>query len=323
MKSLITGASGFAGRHLVQHLLSQGDEVVACDLATPTSGQAGTWPQTERLTHVTLDVTDEQACWDVLADTRPTAIYHLAGMAHVMHAEQNPELCLAVNRDGCRNMLASCLDGFANVRFLFVSTAEVYGRVDANQLPVREGHPLRPATAYALSKAQAEMHVHRAAAQGLHCLIARAFNHIGPGQSDDFVTAAFAHQIARIEAGLQEPVMHVGNLAAVRDFSDVRDTVAAYRLCLMEGQPGEVLNVTSGQAVSIQLILDALLSLSEVEVKVEQDPTRMRPVDVPLFHGSTEHLTERCGHTPHYALVDTLQTVLDYWRERVALAPER
>jgi GDP-4-dehydro-6-deoxy-D-mannose reductase len=314
----VTGAGGFAGRHLVDHLLAMGDEVVASDTTTPSEPE----PRTG-IEHVVLDVTDEQACWELLGEWRPDVVYHLAGIAHVSRAEQEPERCLAVNRDGCRNMLNSCIDGFANVRVLFVSTAEVYGPVVQEAMPVHEDHPLRPATVYALSKAQAEMAVHLAVARGLHAVIARAFNHIGPGQSDDFVTAAFAHQIARIEAGLQDPVMHVGNLDAVRDFSDVRDTVAAYRLCLLHGQPGEVLNVTSGQAVSIRRILDALISMSTAEVSVEQDPSRLRPVDVPVFHGSYERLRERCGHAPERALEDTLRGVLDYWRASVAMGSER
>lgn len=313
MRSLVTGARGFAGQHLVQHLLAMGDEVVASDAAPVPEGEAST----EGLKHAVLDVTDEQACWDVLDDCRPEAVYHLAGMAHVMHAEQNPTRCMEVNRDGCRNMLEACLNGFANARFLFVSTAEVYGRVAQEAMPVVETQPLNPSTVYALSKSQAEMQTHLAVARGLHAVIARAFNHIGPGQSRDFVTAAFAHQIASIEAGLQDPVMHVGNLQAVRDFSDVRDTVAAYRLCLMNGDAGEVLNVTSGLAVSIQEILDVLISLARCELSVEVDPARMRPLEVPRFHGSAEHLRERCGHTPEHDLKETLQGVLDYWRASV------
>ncbi len=317
MRALVTGAAGFAGRHLVEHLLACGDEVVASDReGGPDDVPAGA-------THAPLDVTDEQACWELLADARPDLVFHLAGVAHVVRAEQDPARCLAVNRDGTRNMLQACLDGFANVRVLLVSTAEVYGRVEPERMPVTEEQPLRPATVYALSKAQAEMEAQVAAARGLHVVVARAFNHIGPGQSDDFVTAAFAHQIARIEAGLQEPVMRVGNLSAVRDFSDVRDTVEAYRLCLAAGAPGEVLNVTSGLAVSIQRILDALLALSETEIRVEQDPALLRPVDVPAFHGSPERLRARTGHAPERPLEETLATVLDYWRASVARSPAR
>lgn len=319
MRALVTGARGFAGHHLVAHLLSMGDEVVASDATLVPDGEA----TADGLKHAVLDVTDEQACWDLLDDCRPDAVYHLAGMAHVMHAEQDPTRCMAVNRDGCRNMLEACLDGFANVRFLFVSTAEVYGRVSPEAMPVEETHPLCPSTVYALSKAQAEMQAHLSVARGLHAVIVRAFNHIGPGQSRDFVTAAFAHQIASIEAGLQSPVMHVGNLQAVRDFSDVRDTAAAYRLCLMNGEAGEVLNVTSGLAVSIQKILDVLISLSSCELSVEVDPARMRPLEVPKFHGSTERLRARCGHEPEHSLEDTLQGVLDYWRASVKLDPAR
>jgi GDP-4-dehydro-6-deoxy-D-mannose reductase len=319
MKAFVTGAGGFAGTHLVRHLSAGGHEVVATDLVAPPSTVEG-------VQCLPLDVTDEQACWNLLTDCKPDRVFHLAGMAHVMHAEADAARCFEVNAGGCRNMLEACLDGHARVRFLFVSSAEAYGRVSVADLPVGEDHPLRPATAYAASKACGEMHVSHAVARGLHAVVARAFNHIGPHQSDDFVTAAFAHQIARIEAGLQDPVLQVGNLAAVRDFSDVRDTVAAYESCLEHGLPGEVFNVTSGWAVSIQEILDGLVSLSPGEILVEQDPARLRPIDVPVFQGSAERLRERTGHRPAYDLKQALAGVLDYWRATVASegrVPER
>ena len=316
MRVLITGAGGFAGSHLVELLAQAGDEVVASDRTAPEGVPDG-------VESVALDVTDVDACWNLLTDAKPGAIYHLAGQSHVARAEADPAGCLAVNTGGTANVLQACLDGHANVRVLVVSSAEVYGRVAPDQLPVREDHPLRPATAYALSKAQAEMHVHRAAALGLHAVIARAFNHIGPRQSDDFVASAFAHQVARIEAGQQEPVLRVGNLDAVRDFSDVRDTVAAYRLCLAAGQPGEVFNVTSGEAVPVRQILDRLVELARCEIAVEQDPARMRPVDVPVFHGSPERLHERTGFRPTHTVADCLADVLDYWRASVERRPER
>lgn len=312
MRVLVTGASGFAGRHLVSTLVGQDHQVTAADRSADAAGHP------EGVEAVALDVTDPGACWDVLHGARPDLLIHLAAVAHVAEAERDAERCHTVNVGGTANLLQACLDGHANVRTLFVSSAEVYGPVGPEGMPVTEDQPLRPGTAYAASKACAEMRCHHAVAQGLHVVIARAFNHIGPGQSEAFVASAFARQVARIEAGLQEPVLAVGNLDAVRDFSDVRATVVGYLACLEVGQPGDVFNVTSGAALSIRELLDTLLSLSEVPIRVEQDPARLRPLDVPVFHGSGARLAEACGYQPRFDARQTLGDVLDDWRQRVA-----
>lgn len=316
MRALVTGARGFAGSHLVEALLAAGHEVVASDRALPEALPGGA-------VSAELDVTDGDACWDVLTAQRPDAIFHLAGVAHVAQAESDPDTCLAVNVDGTRNLLDACLAGHAHVRVLLVSSAEVYGRVDPANLPVVEVHPLRPGTLYAASKACAEMHAHHAVARGLHVVVARAFNHIGPRQSDAFVAAAFAHQVARIEAGLQEPVVRVGNLEAVRDLSDVRDTVQGYLAALLRGEPGDVFNVTSGARVRIRDLLDTLLALSSVAIRVEVDAALLRPLDVPEFHGSGAFLAARSGWAPTFDLRRTLSDVLDYWRATVSRAEVR
>jgi len=316
MRALVTGAAGFAGSHLVEHLLACGDEVIACDHQAVQG-----LPPAVRCER--LDVTDGQATWELLTATRPTAVYHLAGIAHVVRAEADARECQRINAGGTRELLEACLEGHAGIRVLLVSSAEVYGRVAPADLPVREEHPLRPATAYAASKACAEMHAHHAVARGLHVVIARAFNHIGPRQSADFVAAAFARQIALIEAGLQEPRLRVGNLAARRDLSDVRDTVADYRACLVHGSPGEVFNVASGRALEIAQLLDVLAGLSRVPIHVEVDPERLRPVDVPVFHGDPGRLRDRAGPRPARPLEETLGALLDYWRATVAREPER
>lgn len=311
MKALVTGAAGFAGRHLIECLLGQGHDVVAADRNQPAV------PYPEGVESVELDVIDEQACWESVHAARPDLLLHLAGMARVDLAESVPDLCRAVNIAGTQNMLSACLDGHAGVRFLLVSSAEVYGRVDAADLPVSEDHPLCPGTAYAVSKACAEMHLQHAVARGLHAVVARAFNHIGPGQSDDFVSAAFAHQVARIEAGLQPPLLSVGNLEAVRDFSDVRHTVTGYLACLEAGQPGDVFNVTSGAAIKIRSILDVLTGMSSVPIEVAVDADRLRPLDVPVFHGSGDRLAVASGFRPRFDIEATLADVLDYWRDKV------
>jgi GDP-4-dehydro-6-deoxy-D-mannose reductase len=312
VKALVTGAAGFAGRHLIDCLQSQGHQVTAADARQPAV------PFGPDVESVLLDVTDEQACWEALHNAQPELLFHLAGVAHVGQAEADPSRCLAVNADGTRHMINACLDGHAATRFLLVSSAEVYGRVQDENLPVTEDHPLRPATVYAASKACAEMFLHHGVSRGLQGVVARAFNHIGPGQSDDFVAAAFAHQVARIEAGLQPPVLNVGNLEAIRDFSDVRHTVVGYLACLEVGQPGDVFNVTSGAAIKIRSIVDALSELSSATISVEVDQERLRPVDVPVFSGSGKLLADASGFAPQFDLSATLADVLNYWRAKVA-----
>ena len=312
MKALVTGAGGFTGPHLVASLLAGGHEVAGCGQGERPAGLP------EGVAWTEIDVTDADACWNLLDEHRPAVVYHLAGFSHVAHAEAAPDTALAVNLGGTRNLLQACLDGFANTRFVLASSAEVYGRVDPADLPVRETQPLRPGTAYALSKATAEMAVHHAVARGAHAVIARTFNHIGPGQSEDFVAAAFARQIARIEAGEQDPVIQVGNLEAVRDFSDVRDTVVGYQEIARVGEPGEVFNLTSGAALAVRELLDVLLELSSAEIEVQVDPGRLRPLDVPVFNGSGALLQERSGYAPRLDLRRTLGDVLADWRERVS-----
>lgn len=311
MLALVTGAAGFAGRHLVQALTQAGHEVVGTDLAV-----AGD-PPTCSAWHA-LDVTDAQACATLLSSVCPDRLFHLAGQAHVGQAEQDPERCLAVNFGGTRAVLQACLAGSPSTRVLVISSAEVYGAVPPADLPVSEESPLRPATAYALSKAAAEMAARYASAKGLAVVILRPFNHIGPGQSDDFVASAFAHQLARIEAGKQEPVIRVGNLSAVRDLTDVRDTVRGYLRAAEAGRDGAVYNVTSGTPVSIRELLDTLLDLCREKVSVAEDPARMRPEDQPVFHGSGARLLAETGFRAELDLRGTLEGVLDYWRDMEA-----
>ncbi len=316
MRALVTGAGGFAGRHLAAELLVQGHAVTACGLAG-----AGTPPDGARW--LDLDVTDAQACRAVLAAERPEWIFHLAGVAHVGRAEAAPDECLRVNFGGTRSVLAAALEHAPAARVVLASSAEAYGRVPPDALPVTEERALRPATLYAASKAAAEMLAHHAAARGLDVVILRPFNHAGPGQSDDFVTAAFARQLARIEAGCQEPVMRVGNLSAVRDLCDVRDVARAYVGAARAARAGEAYNVTTGRGVAVSEILDTLRALARVPVRVETDPARLRPVDVPVFHGCGEKLARDTGVRLVLDLQTTLRDVLDYWRAIEPAGSER
>lgn len=307
MRALVTGAAGFAGRHLCAALAAGGHDVLGTGLAgTPALPKGVAWAD--------LDVTDGAACRALLAAARPEWIFHLAGWSHVGRAEAAPEECLRVNFGGTRALLEACLAAAPRARVLLASSPEVYGRTPPGAPPLTEGMPLRPATVYGVSKAAVEAAGHHAVARGLDVVILRPFNHVGPGQVDDFVTAAFARQLARIEAGRQEPVLHVGNLSAVRDVADVRDVVVAYVRAAQAARSGEAYNVTSGRAVSVQELLDELRALARVPVRVEQDPARLRAVEVPVIHGSGEKLLRDTGVRIALDLRRTLGDVLAYWR---------
>ncbi len=315
MRALVTGAEGFAGRHLLEHLAGAGHEVHATARDAPGDGPAARW--------LPLDVRDADACGRALSEAEPAWVFHLAGFAHVGQAEQRRDECLAVNFGGTRALLDACRDAAPDARVIVVSSAEVYGPVTPDAVPLTEAAAVRPATTYAVSKAAAELAVHHAVARGLHAVVLRAFNHIGPGQSPDFVSAAFARQLAEIEAGRREPVLRVGNLEAVREFSDVRDTVGAYVLAAERAAAGSVYNVAGGAVVSIRELLDQLLDLTGVRVEVQTDPERMRPVDVPVLSGSDARFHAEVGQVHHRPLRETLADVLAYWRAKVLEAPSR
>jgi GDP-4-dehydro-6-deoxy-D-mannose reductase len=204
------------------------------------------------------------------------------------------------------------------VRLLVIGSNEEYGAPQPDELPQTEESPLRPHSPYAVSKiAQDFLGFQYHLAYGLPVVRVRPFNHTGPGQSPRFVIPAFASQIARIETGLQEPVVKVGNLEAARDFTDVRDIVRAYHLAVTRGRPGEVYNLASGQPQSVRGLLETLLSYSEVQIRVERDPARYRPVDVPVVCGSADKFHRLTGWKAEIPFEQTLRDVLEYWREQV------
>jgi len=203
-------------------------------------------------------------------------------------------------------------------RILVVGSADEYGIVLPEELPISETNPLRPNSPYAVSKVAQDMLGYQYyASHKLPVVRVRPFNHIGPGQSAAFVTADFAKQIAEVEAGLREPVMRVGNLGARRDFSDVRDIIHGYYLALSEGEPGEVYNLGAERSYSIRQVLDGLLALSETRVAVEQDPKRLRPSDVPEILADCTRFRSRTGWRAEIPLERSLEDILNYWRSRI------
>ncbi|HVZ21626.1 MAG TPA: GDP-mannose 4,6-dehydratase [Vicinamibacterales bacterium] len=309
-RTLITGATGFAGRHLLKELLGREQPVSAWSHA---GGRRRVTPAEDpRIAWRAVDLLDAAAVRDALAADPPSVIFHCAGVANVHTAWTAPEQSLRVNALGTHHLLdAARRSGFTG-RIVVVSSALVYRPSSA---PIGEDHPIGPDTPYGVSKVAQEM---LATASGLDVVIARPFNHAGPGQDPGFVTSAFARQVAEIEAGLVPPVLRVGNLDARRDLTDVRDTVRAYRMLADAGRSGRPYNVCSGTAYRVRDLLDVLLSLAGVPVRVETDPARLRPSDNPLVLGSRARITEETGWMPEIAIDRTLSDLLRDWRRRVA-----
>lgn len=291
MRAFVTGASGFVGRHLLAHLEEAGDEVIAAD------------------SHV--DVTDAAAIAASLAAAAPDAVYHLAGLAHVQRSWSEPAEYLRVNAGGTLNVLEAARLCPRPPRVLVVSSAEVYGAVHADQLPVGEGEALRPVSPYAASKAAAELvGVAAHLGRGTAAVVARPFNHAGPGQAPGFAIPAFARRI--VEARRRGvDVLAVGNLSARRDIVDVRDVVRAYRLLVERGEAGEAYNVCTGRSVEIGELVSRLLELAGARLRLEVDPDLLRPVDVPELRGDPSRLRRVTGWEPVIPLDETLAAVLE------------
>ena len=310
MRVLVTGASGFVGRHLTLALAAAGHEVVAA------GGPRDAPPL------LALDLGRASAVADLVAQAEPEAVVHLAGQAFVPVALRDPLATLDVNATGTARLLEA-VRAFRDasggpVRTLLISSAEVYGIQPPERMPLDESTPVVPANPYAASKAAAEAFGQAwYRSYGLDVVIARPFNHIGPGQDERFVVASFAHQLAAIAAGGPK-LMHVGNLAAERDFLDVRDVAEAYVALLANGRSGEVYNICSGRAVRIQEVLRQLITIARVPVEVRDDPERMRPSDVPTIVGDAAKLRTATGWSPRRPLAQTLRDVYADACERLA-----
>lgn len=296
MRALVTGGRGFVGKWLCEHLRDQGDEVIFIDHE--------------------IDVTDAGAIGRAIGDASPDAVYHLAAISHVGRSWQEPARVLEVNALGTLNVLEAARQCPEPPVVLLTSSAEVYGEVSEAELPIKESAELRPATPYAASKVAAEyLGVQAHLGHGLQVLRVRPFNHVGPGQSDQFVVAALAARILDAH-GSGKAVVRVGNLAARRDLTDVRDVVRAYRLLVLHGTPGEVYNVCSGRDVSISEVANRLAEMAGGCVSLEVDPELVRPVDLPVLRGDPERLESATGWKPEIDLDKTLADVLAYWREQ-------
>lgn len=309
---LITGASGFAGGHLLDRLTADGGHVHAWAHRGSTRAVIpGAATDHAAVEWDAVDLLDRDAIRAALRKANPSVIYHCAGAADVHHAWQEPAHALRVNVIGTHNLLEAARDVTPNCRVLVTGSALIYKPCAE---PITETNPVGAATPYGLSKLAQEL---VAADAPVLAILVRPFNHAGPRQSPSYATSAFAQQIAEIEAARRDPVLHVGNLDASRDITDVRDTVRAYQALVERGQPRRPYNVCSGRAHSMRALLDILLSLARVRVRIEVDPSRLRPSDNPIILGSHQRITEDTGWLPQIPIEQTLADLLDYWRARV------
>lgn len=302
---LVTGATGFAGSHLLQRL--------------PTSERIVAWARPEgrpardsaaNVSWDAVDLLDRGAVSRAVAAASPDLVYHLAGASHVGSSFNSPSQSLAINAVGTHNLLTALGAEAPRARVIVVTSAMVYR---GSQTALTEGSETVPSSPYGLSKLAQDRLAALAAADGLDTVIARPFNHTGPGQAPAFAIPGFAQQIARIEAGKGDPVLRVGNLDAERDITDVRDVIDGYAAIAARGQAGAAYNVCSGRAWRIGDLLELLLQRARVPLRVEVDETRMRPVESSRLLGDNTRL-RALGWTPRIPIEQTLEDVLDYWR---------
>lgn len=309
MKSLIIGGAGFVGTYLIRHLRDDlKHEVIVTKM-----------PQeqiSEKISKVyDLNILQKENIIQLLEREKPDYIFHLAAQSSVALSWKNPALTVDVNIKGSVNLLDAVRESGQHPRILLIGSGEEYGRILPEETPIQEDNRLRPGNIYAATKAcQNMIGKIYADAYGMNIMMVRTFNHTGPNQAPIFVVADFCKQVADIECGLQEPVLRVGNLKSKRDFTDVRDVVRAYGLLIQKGEKGHIYNVGSGCAVSIDSILQMIVSMSESYIEVEIDPEKFRPIDIPVIEADTSKLYECTGWKPEIELEKTVQETLDYYR---------
>jgi len=318
LRALITGVSGFVGSHLAEYLLAETDWEISGTVYGPYDNIRQVC---DRLKPYPAELSRLPVVEFVLEQTHPDIIFHLAAMAVTGSSWRDPAATLQINMSMQANILQAVVNLKLDSRVIVVGSSEEYGAVPEKELPVNESAPFRPLNPYAVSKVGQDMlGLQYYLSHGIDTVRVRPFNHIGPRQRLGFVSSDFASQIARIEAGLQAPVMRVGHLGAERDFTDVRDVVRAYHLLALHGNSGEVYNVGSGHSYAVREVLDTLLLYSTASVRVEQDPERMRPSDIPRVVCDYRKLHACTGWEPRISFEESLADVLAYWRAQVGHA---
>ncbi len=318
MKILITGVSGFAGKHLAELALEKKNVELFGISRSLKKFEAAFGDQKNKVHFSECDLLSAKAVKSTLSKIKPDRIFHLAGQSYVPTSITFPQETLSENILGQLNILEAVRALELKPLIHIAGSAAVYGNVPKSELPIREISPFRPTSPYAVSKAaQQLLSVQYFKSFGLKIIHTNAFSHIGPGQDERFAASSFAKQIALIEVGRQKPVIQVGNLHSQKDFTDVRDMVSGYWLALEKGAPGQVYNICSGKTLAIKDILNGLVRLSSVRIKLHVDPKRVRSYDISVLKGDASKFQKATGWKPKIAIQTTLKDLLEDWRRQV------
>ena len=324
MRALITGITGFAGSHLAEYILAEQPGVEVFGTFRWRSRMDNVEHLDGRIKLVEADLRDYTSMHQALAVSRPDVVFHLAAQSFVPSSWNAPSDTLVTNVTGQTNLFEAIRALKLDPVVQIACSSEQYGLVHPEETPIKETNPLRPLSPYAVSKvAQDYLGYQYFQSYGLKSVRTRGFNHTGPRRGQVFVTSNFCSQVAAIELGLQEPVIRVGNMEAIRDFTDVRDMVRAYWLAVTRAKPGEVYNIATGHGIHIREMLDLVLSFSRVEVKTEVDPARLRPSDVEILIGDSAKFRADTGWEPKIPFEQTVRDLLDYWRKVLAARKAR
>src|SRR5215213_2614869 len=315
MRALITGMTGFAGSHLAEYLLAEHPDVEVYGTHRWRSRMENVEHLRNKVKLLEADLRDYTSMHAALERSRPDVIFHLAAQSFVPSSWTAPNDTLTTNVSGQTNLFEAVRALRLDPVIQIACSSEQYGLVLPGETPIKETNPLRPLSPYAVSKvAQDYLGYQYFQSYGLKVVRTRGFNHTGPRRGHVFVTSNFCSQVAAIEMGLQEPVIRVGNIDAIRDFTDVRDMVRAYWLAVTKAKPGEVYNIATGNGIAIREMLERLIALANVEVKIETDPERLRPSDVEILIGDASKFKADTGWEPRIPFDQTLRDLLDYWR---------
>ena len=317
-KVLISGVNGFVGSHLAEACLARGWEVHGT-IRHHRSTLENIGAIADKISLHRCDIADQPNVADVVKTVKPDYLYHLAAQSYVPDSWLAPQQTMVANVVGTLNVLEAVRSHSMGTVVHVAGTSEEYGQVNVNELPITEDSPLRPLSPYGVSKASADMLARQyAASYGVKAVVTRAFNHSGPRRGRFFAESDWCRQVALAEAGLVDPVIRHGNLEAVRDYTDVRDIVRGYIAAAELGKKGEVYQLCSGVGVKMATVLGVITVMANVRIRLEEDPARMRPSDVPRLVGSNKKAKDELGWEPTITAATMLQDLLDYWRERVA-----
>ncbi len=315
-RALITGIAGFVGSHLAELLIQEGYEIHG--LCRPRSKMDHIESISGKLHLEDADLLDSHSLYTTLSRIKPDYIFHLAAQSFVPTSWVSPSVTLEVNIVGSANLFEAVRQADIDPVIQIACSSEEYGLVHEDEVPITENNPLRPLSPYAVSKVAMDyLGYQYYQSYKVKIVRTRGFNHTGPRRGETFAESNFAKQIAMIEKGKQDPVIHVGNLDAKRDYTDVRDMVRAYLLAVQKCDPGDVYNICTGKAIRIGDMLDMLLSYSKIKVDVKPDPSRMRPSDVPVLIGDNSKFVAKTGWKDTVPFEKTMEDLLNYWRERV------